>query len=114
MTTYYLSGPMSGIEGNNFPCFERVTRALRCAGLRIVSPHEQALRPYQDSLRHDLHLITREVNALILLPGWMRSRGAQLEVHTACMLELPVYLLVSHDEQYQRFDLIDINTAERR
>lgn len=103
--TYYLSGPMSGIPQFNFPMFDRIARSLRAQGYRVVSPAEmddEAVRAaavssadgaahsaggptWGDFLARDVRIIADQVNGIILLPGWERSRGARLEAFVALL-----------------------------
>jgi len=104
---FYLAGPMSGIPGFNYPTFRSATTALRAAGFEIVSPVEMDeaadpegaatagaspdgnpanLKPgfsWGDCLARDVKVIANEVDGLVLLPGWSRSKGARLEAFVA-------------------------------
>lgn len=102
MERHYLAGPMSGIPQFNFPAFKAAAEELRLTGIRVESPHEldspavQAaawasidgtLSPdgtiagetWGDILARDVKTVADKCDALILLPGWSRSRGARLE-----------------------------------
>jgi hypothetical protein len=96
---WYLAGPMSGIAQHNIPLFDRVTSELREAGFNVVSPAElddEAVREaalddptgtvttclgmtWADFLARDVKLIADDVNGIIFLDGWERSKGARLE-----------------------------------
>jgi hypothetical protein len=96
---YYLSGPMTGIPDHNFPAFHEAAAKLRAQGLAVVSPAELDLAdpkptvgetyPWDYYLRRDLRELTR-CDAVAVLPGWTRSKGAQLEVHVAKELGMPI------------------------
>jgi hypothetical protein len=94
----YVAGPMTGIPAFNFPAFEAAAADLRAAGYPVTSPHEVALsdgsaagdHPWQDYVRADLIEMLRHAYAVAVLPGWENSRGANLEVHIAKTLEMPV------------------------
>lgn len=100
---FYLCGPMSNVPQFNFPMFDRI--AARCRHLdfgEIVSPAEMdspeiraaALaspdgvpnertscgQTWGDFLARDVKLVADQIDGIIVLPGWMRSRGARLEV----------------------------------
>ena len=45
---------------------------------------------YSDIMKHCLDLVC-SADAVILLPGWKHSRGAQMELGAAYALRLPVY-----------------------
>lgn len=95
---HYLSGPMSGLPSLNFPAFEAAAQVLRAMGVDLLSAHEIphdepagqiGTLPWSVYLRTDLkHLL--ECDALILLPGWPASRGAQVELGVALALGMPV------------------------
>lgn len=83
--TLYLSGPMSGIPGHNFPAFDRAAQSLRDAGWRVVSPADFGAKPdksWNDHLKRDLFILG-ECDVLVQLPGWENSRGASLEFTVA-------------------------------
>lgn len=109
----YLAGPMTGIPQFNFPYFDRAASLLRDAGWDIVSPaelddertREAALasengdpgdsslngETWADFLARDVKLIADEVDAVILLKGWQRSKGARLEAFVAALSGHKVY-----------------------
>lgn len=87
---YYISGPMTGLPEFNYPMFEAVASELRGMGYDIVSPHEtdeiQGNEPGSQTwewyMRHALRgLLT--CNAIVMLPGWTRSKGARRELDIA-------------------------------
>jgi hypothetical protein len=82
------------------------TQDLRGRGLKIVSPAELdnredfdlamssrdgALIPggktWADFLARDVKLIADEVQGVILMPGWKKSRGAKLEAFISLLCE---------------------------
>lgn len=88
MTRAYLSGPMSGLPEFNAPAFHAAAARLRASGYEVVNPAEldaaDAGRPmeWSDYLRRDIaQLVTCE--AIVLLPGHEKSKGARLERHIA-------------------------------
>ena len=104
MTRIYVAGPMTGYPRWNFDAFAEATEKLRAAGYEVVSPAENDLAlgfdpdapvedftedDYTEALQRDLEII-QTVDAIALLPGWHRSRGANVEVRLAKMLGLPV------------------------
>lgn len=98
---WYVAGPMTGVPQHNIPLFQRVTAALRNSGYEVVSPCEMdsdeyleaAMRDdtglaqnidgntWGDFLARDVKLVTDQVTGIVLLPGWEKSRGAQLEAY---------------------------------
>ena len=88
----YVSGPMSGLPEDNHPAFHAETARLRGLGYEVVNPaelHPAGRGSWAGYLRVDLqHLVTCEV--VSLLPGWDRSRGAQLEFTVAEQLGMAI------------------------
>ncbi len=99
---YYLAGPMSGIPQFNIPLFDQVTAVLRGQGYTIVSPAERdtyetrlgalasdsgshadlaIAETYGDMLARDMKILADEVDGIILLPSWHKSRGARTEAY---------------------------------
>jgi hypothetical protein len=96
---WYLAGPMTGIPAFNFPAFDLAAADLRAQGIDIVSPaelddpetrrlnmaspdgRENGYGPtYADFLARDVRLLgSGDIDGVIVLPGWSRSRGARLE-----------------------------------
>lgn len=80
-TKWYLSGPMSGLPGNNLELFAAVARSMRDAGIDVVNPGEVKLAgnpTWLDFMRADLALLLG-CDGIVMLPGWQRSRGARIE-----------------------------------
>lgn len=89
---YYVSGPMTGYPEFNFPAFAAAAAGLRDLGLKVVSPHEidsEHGKPWDVYLRNDIRALV-DCTHVVTLPGWEGSRGAQLEVHIAQQLGMPV------------------------
>ncbi|MEY4376246.1 MAG: hypothetical protein RJB26_796 [Pseudomonadota bacterium] len=90
MKRVYLSGPMTGIAENNFPAFHEWAARLRADGFDVVSPAEL---PEGDTWEACLRKDMRELptcDAIALMPGWERSKGAHLELHVAHRLGMEV------------------------
>lgn len=91
----YLSGPMTGLPDNNFPAFHAIAQALRDAGEDVVNPAEinpDASLSWEECMRADIKALC-DCDAIYLLPGWEKSRGAHLELHVAHRLGLKVLTL---------------------
>lgn len=107
----YLAGPMSNIQFHNFPAFDCAAQHLREQGHHVVSPAElddPATRKaafndfdgtgytgatWGEYLGRDVQIVADEVNAVMVLPGWQKSRGARLETFVAALAGHPVYKL---------------------
>lgn len=96
----YIAGPMRGLPNLNFEAFDGAARLWKSAGHQPFSPAEMdralGYTGENDSgaLRHvilgDIVAIY-SADAIAVLPGWERSRGATLEVALAQVLDLPIY-----------------------
>ncbi len=99
----YIAGPMTGIPQFNVPFFDRVATELRAQGYDVVSPAELdspemrkaalassdgALAPLEKTtketwgevLARDVRVLSDHgIEGIVLLPGWEKSRGANLE-----------------------------------
>lgn len=106
----YIAGPMTGHESYNVHAFERAARHWRLKGHEVETPFDANSRVWQ---RHhgcdfDPHTdtcdygdpILREMfaedvatlcrsDAIVLLDGWGRSRGATMEKALANLLGIP-------------------------
>lgn len=98
---FYLAGPMSNVPQFNIPAFDQAASQLRSQGLTIVSPAELDLpevraaclespdgaptlktsngETWADFLARDVRVIADQVDGIVLLDNWYRSRGARLE-----------------------------------
>lgn len=90
----YISGPMTGIPDWNYPAFNEAAARWRAAKWHVENPAEnfggRTDLPYHVNIREDINQLLR-VDAIALLPGWSKSRGARFELRVAQMLELEVY-----------------------
>ena len=98
--TVYLAGPMTGYEEFNFPAFHSATAVLRAWGFTVISPAERDEADGFDPKNHaaqthsyymaiDLPLVCG-ADAVVVLPGWEKSSGAQMETAVAAKLGKPV------------------------
>ena len=104
----YLSGPMTGLPDFNRPAFHAAAATLRAQGHVVINPAEVDLGPdatWADYMRIHLAEIARRVTQVFVLPSWESSRGAQLEVHVARALGLPVVPVLTEDEPAQETGL---------
>jgi hypothetical protein len=106
MPPIYIAGPMAGKPLYNFPAFDAAAAQLARDGWTPINPaqidRDAGFDPERDpvtpeflkeAMKRDL-LALLEVDALALLDGWRRSRGAKAEVALARWRSIPVYRLV--------------------
>jgi hypothetical protein len=105
----YIAGPMTGIKDWNFPAFFEAEQQLIELGHDPINPAHNDGATVQEALqsagspespnnmwsyymKRDLPHVM-EADALCLLPGWQKSKGASLEVTVAKAIGLPLYVL---------------------
>lgn len=89
----YIAGPMTGIPQSNFPAFHRAAKRLRDSGLLVVNPAEIEYgdgAPWDRCLRGDIIEMCDKCDAIYLLLGWHKSKGATLEYHIAQQLGMRI------------------------
>lgn len=122
---YYLCGPMSGYPRFNFPAFQEAAKALREKHfIRVISPAEidtpedyafameskdgnmaRAHKSWGQFLGRDIALIADKCQGIVMLPGWLGSKGARLEVALGLLLGLKFKLYFGPD------DVLDVPTC---
>lgn len=105
----YIAGPMTGIYKYNYPAFDTAKEKLKSKGYTVVSPAdlsreqgvdvEQLAADGQDwskvpagcalieFIKTDLAALV-DCDAIYLLPGWEKSKGATAEYYVATWLGL--------------------------
>jgi hypothetical protein len=94
MLRLYLSGPMSGLPGLNFPAFHEAASQLRAAGYQVTNPAEinpDSTMSWEQCMRADIKALC-DCDVLALLDGWQRSAGAHVELNLAHRLGLKIVL----------------------
>lgn len=109
----YVAGPMRGYPEFNFPAFHAASKKLRAEDHMVFSPAEKDEEVYgkdfskqfktgsledasnlgfslRRALGDDLAWICKEADAVYLLKGWEKSKGALAEKATAEALGLEV------------------------
>ncbi|HEY6019294.1 MAG TPA: DUF4406 domain-containing protein [Candidatus Paceibacterota bacterium] len=112
----YLAGPMRGYPNFNFPAFEHWAGRLRAEGYEVYSPAEMSVKLFgqdvldkaggdeskmgadEDTISRtvfhlDLTYICLNAEAVALLPGWEKSKGATAERAAAIALGLELIYL---------------------
>ena len=87
---YYIAGPMTGIKDSNYPAFNAAAARLRAICCEVENPAEnEACESWLAYMRQALRqMLTCDV--VVLLPGWERSRGANVEQIVARLIGLRV------------------------
>ena len=108
MSTIYICGPMAGYPDLNRAAFDEAAALIEARGDRPLVPHDVGVREHAGPcpavydtpaaqgdhdggcyLRADLAFMVH-CDSLYVLPGWSRSRGAQIEVLLARLLRIPI------------------------
>lgn len=117
MNKLYIAGPMTGIPQFNIPAFDALAEKLRNLDYTVVSPAEldsfevrnellaspdgqyafgstigNTKQTWADFLARDVKLIADEIEAIVVLPHWWKSRGARLEVFVGLLSNKPIYV----------------------
>lgn len=104
----YLAGPMTGLPDFNFPAFNTEAERLRSEGCTVLNPADHGVidgYDWRDYMRLDIaQLVT--CDAIHLLRGWEKSKGATLELYIATQLGL----LVQH-QPHARQPVADVQEA---
>lgn len=86
----YIAGPMTGRPDFNYPAFHAAAAALRATGWEVENPAENlGQASYGDYLRAGVRQLI-DCTAIVMLPGWRESKGAQLEHSIALALGLQI------------------------
>ena len=89
----YISGPMSGLPDLNYPAFFEAEASLLRLGYDVENPAsnpEPACKSWRGYMRLALVQLAKS-DAVVVLDGWRKSRGARLEVLIARALEMEVF-----------------------
>lgn len=103
---YYLAGPMTGYENYNYPAFDKTQGQLTNAGVLVSSPHtipwpqDVSVMDPEDlwrSMMKKAFYMLLACDGLILMRGWIASKGASAEYSLAASLKMPIYFI---DDKY--------------
>lgn len=88
----YLAGPMTGLPEFNYPAFHAAAKQLRDLGHEVLNPAENPVPvcgTWQGYMRMALAQLV-QCECIVLLPGWVDSRGALIERMLAQVLQMDV------------------------
>lgn len=120
----YLSGPMTGLKNCNFDAFKNATYDLKSKGFKVFDPSTtdggDTSKPWEYYMRIDIKEVS-QCDAVVVLPGWEKSKGAKEEVRVARMLKIPIFSYPSLDylgvdplaEQANKFNTQDSKGATK-
>jgi hypothetical protein len=92
MAKIYVGGPMRGYKDLNFPAFNKAAQDLTDQMWEVINPVDLNPDPnadYIECMRKDIAALTT-CQAIYLLKGWEKSKGATFEFMVARTLELQV------------------------
>lgn len=104
----YISGPMTGIKDYNFPAFHEAAKKISEIGHCSLNPAEDLdgnpLDPSYPYTKEEIHELFRNdvayllmVHGVVVIEGWEKSKGANVEVSVALLMGLPIYKIVGDD-----------------
>lgn len=131
LSVLYLSGPMTGLPEFNYPAFRDAAERLRDVGYSVYNPAEGAaggtvetdgLTGTEDPSETGFDLraafaeyaahITTDADAIAVLPGWEKSRGAKGEVALALAIGLPVIDALTGRRLNPAFEVVTVVTRD--
>ncbi len=92
MRRIYIAGPMSGLPEFNYPAFHAMAEKLRAQGHHVENPAENP-EPHCRSWLGYMRMAVAQLascDAVYMLPGWSKSKGACIEHQLACGLGLEI------------------------
>ncbi len=110
MKRIYIAGPMTGLPEFNYPAFNAKAAELRAQGWHVENPAENPVPECGTWLGY-MRMALRQLalcDAIYMLPGHERSRGAGIELRLATGMGLEVL----HDESAAATDAESINDTD--
>jgi hypothetical protein len=86
----YIAGPITGMPGLNRKAFSDASKALKKLGYEPINPmdYTTASMSYHACMRIAIGLLV-SCDAIALLRGWEKSKGALIEYELAKPLKIP-------------------------
>lgn len=91
----YISGAITDMPNGNKFEFEKYENKFRVLGLEPINPHklhtEEQIEKFtwHDFMKSDIKALV-DCDIVAVINGWQKSKGANLEVHIARHLEIPI------------------------
>lgn len=131
MKKIYIAGPMRGIKDFNFPAFFEAAEKFHAQGWEVFNPAEHDERKnghgfaksetgdlkdiptfsLREALAEDLDWICRYADAIAMLPGWYRSKGATAELAAADAIGIEAIFISRADSPASQPFVTPDNTA---
>lgn len=112
--TVYISGPMTGMPGWNFPAFHAAESEWLKRGWAVRNParnfNGETGHPRAIYMRLDIAALL-ECTAIAMLPGWESSEGARCELLVAQELDLDVFDALTALPMVRGWDLDFVETV---
>lgn len=88
----YVAGPMTGIEDYNRQAFWIMEHCLKLRRCQVLSPahYDDLNHPYEWYMRRGLQMVL-DANTLVMLNGWSKSKGANIEHRVAAAVGNKIY-----------------------
>ncbi len=109
MPVFYISGPYSGttksVVGRNIKKASRIAQEIWKLGGVAICPHTNCAffeGDYELFLLGDLRLLELS-DAIIMIPGWEKSRGSRVELERAKALNLNIFYWPNDKEKIKSF-----------
>jgi len=110
MFDWYLAGPMTGYPEFNYPAFKLAAQLLRNRGYTVWSPAEEndTHLTFNICMRKDLDAVVNLCNGIILLNGWKKSLGANMETFAAfgCGKVIRELMIFENKEMKDGYELV--------
>lgn len=111
-TFIYIAGPMTGYPNYNYDSFHAVERQLRDNGYQWINnpaTHYEGRQDLEWSVYiHKALDVVMNSEAVVVLPGWMDSPGARLEVAVAVGIGHEVYSAIEDKPGVYRYEKRDV------
>ena len=97
----YIAGPITGVDGYE-ESFNKAAADLEALGFEAVNPIAPGLvegADYKHYIDRGLRMLM-ECDAIYMLPGWRKSKGATLESFYAMICGLEYYEQEDEDDEH--------------